>query len=75
MEILEVDSSEYQNLIPAPYHVFGSASFNELNKGKCDEVYYLLFKEGKFRLGLIGGRRGNLFTSPFSAPFGGFAYL
>jgi hypothetical protein len=38
-------------------------------------VFYLLFREGKFRLGIIGGIRDNIFLSPFSAPFGGFTFI
>jgi hypothetical protein len=75
MEILEVKASEYAEIVATPYHVFGSASFNELNKNKCSELHYLLFKEGKFRLGIIGGRKDDSFCSPFSAPFGGFTCL
>jgi hypothetical protein len=75
MEILEVGVSEYSEVIRAPYHSFGSASFNNLNRDKSDNVYYLLFREGKFRLGLIGGCREKKFYSPFSAPFGGFSYV
>lgn len=75
MEILEVNASEYANIIQAPYFAFGSAFFNDLNKNKCDEVFYLLFREKKFRLGLIGGSRNTVFYSPFSAPYGGFSFL
>jgi hypothetical protein len=75
MEIHEVTATEYTAIIQTPYHVFGSAAFNNLNNNKCDEVFYLLFREGKFRLGIIGGTRDNVFYSPFSAPFGGFTYL
>jgi hypothetical protein len=39
--------------------------FNQLNEDKCEAVYYLLFKDSKYRLGLIGGVRDNVFTSPF----------
>lgn len=75
MEILEVSYRDYHELIKSPYYVYGSASFNYLNKDKCDELFYLLFREGKYRLGLIGGLRENSFVSPISAPFGGFSYL
>lgn len=74
MEIFEVSSKEYFEVI-TPYHIFGSSAFNELNKFKCDKVYYLVFKEGKYRLGIIGGARENSFYSPFSAPFGGFSSI
>jgi hypothetical protein len=72
MEILEVDSKTYAEAIPNPSHVFNSAAFNALNASKCEEVFYLLFKDSKIRLGIIFGVRNNILTSPFSAPFGGF---
>ena len=75
MEILEVSSKEFQDIIPHPYHVFSSSTFSELNIGKVEKVYYLLFKDSKFRLGIIGGIRDNIFFTPFSAPFGGFVFL
>lgn len=75
MEIHEVKAKEYSEVISTPYHVFGSAAFNNLNRDKCDEVLYFLFKEGKYRLGIIGGIRDNVLRSPFSAPFGGFTYI
>jgi hypothetical protein len=75
MEILEVSAKEFTEILSSPYYIFGSASFNELNKVNCDEVFYLLFREGKYRLGLIGGVRDNVYYSPFSAPFGGFTFV
>ena len=75
MEIIEVSAEEYSHVIKAPYQIFGSAAFNALNKIKCDKVYYLLFKEGKYRLGIIGGLKNGTFHSPFSAPFNGFEYI
>jgi hypothetical protein len=75
MEIVEVSASQYGEIIHSPYHVYGLASFNKLNENKAEDVFYLLFKEGKFRLGIIGGIRNNSFYSPFSAPFGGFTFL
>ena len=75
MEILEVTAAEYSAVIPKPYFVFGTADFALLNSDKADTVYYLLFKDKKYRLGLIGGLRNNQFHTPFSAPFGGFVFL
>jgi len=72
MEILEVNATTYAEAIPNPSHVFNSAAFNALNASKCEEVFYLLFKDSKVRLGIIFGVRNNILTSPFSAPFGGF---
>ena len=75
MEIVEATYQDFQRIITNPYHVFGSASFNILNENKCDGVFYLLFKDSKYRLGIIGGLRNHTFCSPFSAPFGGFVFL
>lgn len=75
MEIVAVDQKEYSRIVINPYHIFGSAGFNHVNKTKCDSVHYLLFKDSKYRLGIIGGIRNNSFLSPFSAPFGGFSFL
>ncbi len=75
MEIVAVDQKEYSRIVINPYHIFGSAGFNHVNKAKCDSVHYLLFKDSKYRLGIIGGIRNNAFLSPFSAPFGGFSFL
>jgi hypothetical protein len=75
MEILEVSYNEYAEVIRAPYHVFGSADFNYLNRNKCDEVFFILFRDGKYRLGIIGGIRDKAFVSPISAPFGGYSFI
>ena len=75
MNLLEITPKEYQEIFSNPYHIFNSATFNELNKYKCDGVHYLIFRDSKIRLGLIFGRRENIVLSPFSAPFGCFAFL
>jgi len=75
MEIIEVDAGQYAGLLAHPYQVFGSAGFNGLNRDKCDALHFLLFKDSKYRLGLVCGRRGDQLLSPFSAPFGGFSFL
>lgn len=75
MEIIEVTASEFKKIIPKPYFVFGSADFAELNRDKAETVFYLLFKDSKYRLGITGGILNGTFNSPFSAPYGGFVYL
>jgi len=72
MEIREVDANTYQSYLQATSHVFNSVAFTEMNKDKCEEVFYLLFKSEKVCCGIsVGIRNGNV-LSPFSAPFGGF---
>ena len=75
MEIVAVDQKEYSRIVINPYHIFCSGGFSHVNADKCDSVHYLLFKDSKYRLGIIGGIRNNAFLSPFSAPFGGFSFL
>lgn len=75
MEILEVEVGEYSENLKSPYHAFGSAAFNHLNRDKCAEVIYLLFKDSKYRSGIIGGVIDDSFYSPYSAPFGGFSFV
>ncbi|MCF8380679.1 MAG: hypothetical protein K9H49_13970 [Bacteroidales bacterium] len=75
MEILEVSAKVYAEVIKTPYHNFGTSAFNDLNKNKCDQVFYLLFRKSKYRIGIIGGSREKSFYSPFSAPFGGFSFI
>jgi len=75
MEIFEVTADQFSQAVQAPYHVFGKAGFNEINRNKADDVLYLLFKEGKYRLGIVAGSKNKVLKSPFSAPFGGFLYI
>jgi len=75
MEIFQVSPLEYAEIIKTPYHIFNSVAFNDLNRNKCERVFYLLFREGKYRLGITGGIRDNCFFSPFSAPFGGYSFV
>lgn len=74
MEIQKVDSWEYENYFPNPYHIFNSVSFSVLNEDNCCNIHYLLFKDSKVRLGIILGEKEEFLCSPFSAPFGGFSF-
>ena len=75
MEIQEVTSEVYNSVVKSPTHLFNSALFNDLNKEKCEKVFYLLFKDSKVRFGLTVGLRDNKLFSPFSASYGGFEPL
>ncbi len=75
MEIITVSAREYDQYFKTPYHIFVSGAFNELNADKCEEIFYLLFKDKKVRLGIIAGIKENNLYSPFSAPFGGFSFI
>lgn len=75
MKVVEVCSKDFLDVVNDPYHIYASSGFNDLNSVKCEEVYYLLFKERKYRLAIAGGKVMNEFRSPFSAPFGGFVFF
>ena len=74
MEIIEIESKGYEQFFPSTYHVFNSAEFNLLNEYKCDKLLFLIFKDKKYRLGLIAGVRNEELHTPFSAPFGGYSF-
>jgi hypothetical protein len=72
MVIEKVDKDTFSNTIALPFHEFNASEFSELNAKKVNQVHYLLFKDSKYRLGIILGEQDNILRSPFSAPFGGF---
>jgi len=74
MEVIEVDSVYYDNILQKKYHKFNFGDFNLLNEDNCEKVFYLIFKDTKIRLGIILGVRNEVLLSPFSAPFGGFQF-
>lgn len=75
MEIQQVTSEIYQSIVKKPSHLFNSARFSELNAAKCEEVFYLLFKDSKVRFGMTVGLREHKLFSPFSASYGSFEPL
>lgn len=74
MELIELNSKDYNQYFPKTHQVFNSVAFNELNASKVDAVRYFVFKDSKVRLGICFGQKDNLLKTPFSAPFGGFSY-
>lgn len=70
-----MSANEYDSVIRSPYHIYNVAGFNVLNNFKADEVFYLLFRDDKVRLGIIVGVQNKVLKSPFSAPFGGFSFI
>ena len=72
MSVREADSLEYGRLFPSPLTVFHGAAFSELNRGKCDDLHYLVVNDSGADIGIALGKRGGCLCSPFSAPFGGF---
>ena len=73
MVIFETTAEEFDALFCKDNICYNTGAFNELNRDKCDRLYYLLFKDKKARLGMIAGLKGKSLLCPFSAPFGGFS--
>jgi hypothetical protein len=74
MKIEEIDSSEYAKTFIDSYIPYNSVTFNLLNIKKCDRLEFLLFQEGKIKIGLIGGVKDNSLLVPYSAPFSIFSF-
>lgn len=76
MVIVRVSSEEYEaefvKLIPL--HAYNRPQFALLNNLWVDEIHFLLFKTTKIELAITLGERNNVLLSPWSAPFGGFAF-
>lgn len=74
MEIDKVSGKIFQQAFPKPWSAFNSVDFSELNKEKCHDIHYLLFRDSKLRLGIILGELNDSFRLPFSATYGGFSF-
>ncbi|MEY4273270.1 MAG: hypothetical protein RL638_218 [Bacteroidota bacterium] len=72
MEIEELEPEIYSSIFQEVSHKFNSVKFNLLNINKCERLYFLIFKDSKYRLGIILGVKENYLISPFSATYGGF---
>lgn len=69
MEIQQVSESEYTQSIRGFTTVFDTPKFHHVNKGNCEAILFLLCKSGKIKFGIVGGKVGNEFRMPFSAPY------
>jgi len=78
MAWVELKEKEYAQHFPNPVATFLRTDFNVLNAPKVDAVRFFAYSSANdsanLCLGLIVGVRGNQWHSPYSAPFGGFAY-
>lgn len=73
--MIEGKSTLYDQVILNHIHSFNIAVFSQLNRSKCEEIFYLLYKDTKYRLGLSVGIKDGMLLTPFSAPFGGFSFI
>ena len=68
--VKRVNADEYEEIVTDRAVFFNEPIFTELNSDKADEVYYLiLMRENSARFGLIAGKVGTEFRTPFSAPY------
>lgn len=76
MIVLElVTARKYQETIKHYKYFYNSMEFHELNRGKVQEVVYMLFKGKKYKMGIAGGISGDTLKFPYSAPFAMFEFL
>lgn len=69
MNIEACSFEKYSTIVKVPFSIFDSIEFNSLNKNKVTEIHYLLFKDTKYRFGIIFGVTDRIAKAPFSAPF------
>lgn len=72
MELVELSPEAYATAFATPSTPYGSVAFNQLNAGKVESLHFIGLKDGngRFRAGMIFGRKGKELHCPFSAPFG-----
>lgn len=69
------NETEYKNKIKKLQYSYNQVSFHKLNESKVDHIVYLLFKNSRYRLGLVVGIIDKIIYCPYSAPFGVFEKL
>ncbi len=76
MVVIRVSSEEYEQELKKlnPLHAYNRPQFALLNNLWVDEIHFLLFKTSKVEFAITLGERNNVLLSPWSAPFGGFAF-
>ena len=74
MAWVEITADEYARHFANPVATYLKADFNLLNAARASAVRFLAFDDDGYRMGIVFGERGDEWLSPFSAPFGGFAY-
>jgi hypothetical protein len=72
VELILSSSEEFDTIFNKEFHVFNTGKFADINRNKCENIFYFIFKDSKYRLGLIAGLSNDILLSPFSSPFGGF---
>lgn len=75
VDSISVEVDQYREVVANPMTIFHATTFNQLVESRTPEIYYLLFRDKKYRAGLIAGVKDNVLVSPFSAPYGGFTFL
>lgn len=75
MVLEALNEIEYMRKTKEYQYSYNQISFHKLNESKVDQTAYLLFKNSRYRLGLIVGIEGKTMYCPYSAPFGIFEKL
>ena len=76
MAWIELDSDVYAKVFSNPHACYLRTDFNLLNAAKVDAVRFFAFKsdtkDSGYKIGFSVGEKGEDWSSPYSAPFGGF---
>ncbi|MEC5394203.1 hypothetical protein JSO61_003535 [Riemerella anatipestifer] len=73
MEIVSLNKNTYKSIFKTFTNVFCSIDFADLNAHFFEEIRYLAFVEnGKYKAGLILGKKDSTLYAPTKAPFSGF---
>lgn len=75
MKIEIVDRDFYKEIQKRAKIAFDEVWFHDINGSKVEKLYYLLFKTGKYKAGLIAGVSDHIVNVPYSAPFAMFEYF
>lgn len=74
MELYCLGREEYGRIAKNTYF-YNSVAFHDINKGKTDEIRYMVFGGSKNKLAIIAGTVGSVMKFPYSAPFSMFDKL
>ncbi|QNH78085.1 hypothetical protein GGD92_07430 [Pseudomonas protegens] len=75
MNVIELSPEEYKKTVKAPFSVFDTVEFCQLNSAKVDSIKHLVFNNGKNRFGIIAGIKDGVLRAPFSAPYACFSEI
>lgn len=74
MKLCYLNWGSYAGIVKNTYF-YNLVAFHDINKGKEDDVRYMIFRGARNKLEIIAGIVGNVMKFPYSAPFSMFDRL